>query len=78
MNIIIVVNVTIFWDIATHVNRRFEGTSLPYSGPKISGTRNLPVAGVHIRTAQRCIPGDGNNRNYRCENLKSYIVIVSS
>jgi hypothetical protein len=72
-------NVAIFWDIATYVNRRFGGTyRFQLQGRKSAGTRNLPVAGVHIRTARHCIPGDVNNRNYRCENLQSYIVIVSS
>jgi hypothetical protein len=29
---------------------------------------------VHIRTTRRYIPEDGNFHNYRCENLRSYII----
>jgi hypothetical protein len=33
------------------------------------------VTSVHIRTTRRYILEDGNIPNYRCENIKSYIVV---
>jgi hypothetical protein len=33
----------------------------------------FPETSAHIRTTWRYIPEDGEFRNYRCENLKSYV-----
>jgi hypothetical protein len=43
--------------------------------PKIEMVRSYKTS-VHIWTTRRYIPEDGNIHDYRCENLKSYIIIL--
>jgi hypothetical protein len=31
---------------------------------------------VHIRISRSCSPDDDNIHNYRCNNLKSYVILV--
>jgi hypothetical protein len=56
-------NITIFWDIAP---------CSPYMNRLFSETS------VYVRTTRHYSPDDGNLRNYRCENLKSYDFLMSS
>jgi hypothetical protein len=44
---------------------------------KMEAIRSSETSGTTLRTARRHIPEDDTLQNHRCENLKSYLVLIS-
>jgi hypothetical protein len=78
------VNILLSWDItpcsSLKVNRRFGGTyRLHLQCRRISQARNQREVGGKDSfqlTTRRYIPEDSTLHNHRCENLKSYILLL--